>query len=639
MSVPLRLLLVEDSEDDILLIVRELRRGGYNLVYQRVDTDAAMNAALDGKQLDIIIADYAMPQFSGIAALHLFKEKGLDVPFIIVSGTIGEDVAVAAMKAGAHDYLHKDNLARLVPAVERELREAKVRRERAAAFEQIREQAALLDVTQDAIIVQDLAGHICYWNKSAERLYGWSAGEAVGHKASQLLFAKVSSDALPLTPDSSLLIQKGEWQGEFYQVTKDSQEIIVESRWKLMRDQEGQPKSILVVNTDITQKKQLETQFLRAQRLESIGTLAGGIAHDLNNVLSPILMGLEIIKMKLPDPESQKLLATLESSTQRGADIVRQVLAFARGLEGRHGNLQLKHLIQEILQMAQETFPKSIDIVAHTPKDLWVISGDATQLQQVLLNLCVNARDAMPHGGTLTIKTENVWLDEYYARMNIEAKAGPYVVLTVSDNGMGIPPGIIDKIFEPFFTTKPIGQGTGLGLSTVMAIVRSHGGFVNVYTELGKGTSFKVYLPADANRELDELEVEEDWMPSGGGELVLVVDDEASIRDIAKQTLETFGYRVMTADDGTEAVALFVQHKDEIKVTLVDMKMPIMDGFSTIRALRKIDPHVKIIAASGLAVGGGLGADSASFNAQAVLSKPYTADNLLKTLYRVLSTC
>lgn len=637
MSIPLRLLLVEDSEDDILLIVRELRRGGYNLVYERVDTDAAMSAALGEQQWDIVIADYAMPQFSGIAALQLLKGKGLDLPFIIVSGTIGEDVAVAAMKAGAHDYLQKDNLARLVPAVDRELREAKVRRERAAAFEQIREQAALLDVTQDAIIVQDLAGHICYWNKSAERLYGWIAQEAVGQKASQLLFAKVSSEPLPLTPDSSLLFQKGEWQGEFYQVTKDSQEIIVESRWKLMRDREGKPQSILVVNTDITQKKQLETQFLRTQRLESIGTLAGGIAHDLNNVLSPILMGLEIIKMKLPDPESQKLLATLESSTKRGADIVRQVLAFARGLEGKHASLQVKHIIQEIVQMAKETFPKTVEIVARTPKDLWLISGDATQLQQVLLNLCVNARDAMPNGGTLTIETENVWLDEYYARMNLEAKAGPYVVLTVSDNGMGIPPGIIDKIFEPFFTTKPIGQGTGLGLSTVMAIVRSHGGFVNVYSEMGKGTNFKIYVPADAKNELDELELDEDDMPSGGGELVLVVDDEASIRDIAKQTLETFGYRVMTADDGTEAVALYVQHKSEIQVALVDMKMPIMDGFSTIRALRKIDPHVKIIAASGLTLGGQT-AESANFNAQAVLPKPYTADNLLKTLYRVLSS-
>ncbi len=638
MSIPLRLLLVEDSEDDILLIMRELRRGGYNLIHERVDTDVALKIALQRQQWDMIIADYAMPQFSGIAALHLLKKEGLDLPFIIVSGTIGEDVAVAAMKAGAHDYLQKDNLARLVPAVERELREAMVRRERAAAFEYIREQAALLDVAQDAIIVQDLAGHICYWNKSAERLYGWTAREAIGQKASELMFANVSSEPLPFTSESTLLIHKGEWQGEFYQVTKGSQEIIVESRWKLMRDADGQPKSILVVNTDITQKKQLERQFLRTQRLESIGTLAGGIAHDLNNVLAPILMGLEIIKMRLPDPESQELLTTLESSTKRGADIVRQILAFARGLEGKHANLQVKHLVQEIVQMAKETFPKSIEIVVQTPKDLWVISGDGTQLQQVLLNLCVNARDAMPNGGTLKIETENVWLDEYYACMNLEAKAGPYVVLTVSDNGTGISPELINKIFEPFFTTKPIGQGTGLGLSTAIAIVRSHGGFVKVYSEMGKGTSFKVYLPTAAINELDQLEVEEDDMPSGGGELVLVVDDEASIRDIAKQTLETFGYRVMTADDGTDAVALYVQHKDEIRVAIVDMKMPIMDGFSTIRALRKINPQLKIIAASGLTFGDKSGAESASFNAQAVLPKPYTAENLLKTLYRVLST-
>lgn len=636
MRIPLRLLLVEDSEDDAMLLTRELRRGNYDPVYERVDTAAAMSEALDREQWEIVIADYAMPQFSGISALQVLQQKQLDLPFIIVSGTIGEDVAVGAMKAGAHDYLNKDNLARLVPAVERELREAKVRQERIVAQEQIREQAALLDVAQDAIIVQDLEDRICFWNKSAERLYGWTSQEVIGKKAAELLFADPTA-TLHLTPHPSLLTRKGEWQGELDQVTKEGEEIIVESRWRLMRDGSGQPKSVLVVNTDITEKKKLEIQFLRTQRLESIGTLAGGIAHDLNNVLAPILMGLEIIKMKLPDPESQKVLATLEASTKRGADIVRQVLAFARGLEGRHAELQVKHLVREIAHMATETFPKYIDIRVEIPVTPWVILGDATQLQQVLLNLCVNARDAMPNGGKLLIRAENVRLDENYARMHLEAKPGIYVLLTVTDTGMGIPPAIIDKIFEPFFTTKPVGQGTGLGLSTILGIVRSHGGFINVYSDVGKGTSFKVYLPADTKIELEDIEIEHDDMPSGGGELVMVIDDEASIRDIAKQTLETFGYKVITADDGSEAIALYVQQQVKVHVAIVDMKMPIMDGPATIRALRKLDPKVKIIAASGLTLGGQM-AEASTVNAQAVLPKPFTAENLLKTIYRVMSS-
>lgn len=636
MRIPLRLLLVEDSEDDAMLLTRELRRGNYDPVYERVDTAAAMSEALDREQWEIVIADYAMPQFSGISALQVLQQKQLDLPFIIVSGTIGEDVAVGAMKAGAHDYMNKDNLARLVPAVERELREAKVRQERIVAQEQIREQAALLDVAQDAIIVQDLEDRICFWNKSAERLYGWTSQEVIGKKAAELLFADPTA-TLHLTPHPSLLTRKGEWQGELDQVTKEGEEIIVESRWRLMRDGSGQPKSVLVVNTDITEKKKLEIQFLRTQRLESIGTLAGGIAHDLNNVLAPILMGLEIIKMKLPDPESQKVLATLEASTKRGADIVRQVLAFARGLEGRHAELQVKHLVREIAHMATETFPKYIDIRVEIPVTPWVILGDATQLQQVLLNLCVNARDAMPNGGKLLIRAENVRLDENYARMHLEAKPGIYVLLTVTDTGMGIPPAIIDKIFEPFFTTKPVGQGTGLGLSTILGIVRSHGGFINVYSDVGKGTSFKVYLPADTKIELEDIEIEHDDMPSGGGELVMVIDDEASIRDIAKQTLETFGYKVITADDGSEAIALYVQQQVKVHVAIVDMKMPIMDGPATIRALRKLDPKVKIIAASGLTLGGQM-AEASTVNAQAVLPKPFTAENLLKTIYRVMSS-
>lgn len=631
---PLRVLLVEDSEDDALLLLRELRRGGYKTIYERVETAAAWEAALGQSDWDLAIADYSLPHFSGIEALKLLKEKGIDLPFLIVSGTINEEMAVAAMKAGAHDYLMKDNLARLVPAVERELRDASVRRERKAAEEQIREQAALLEVAQDAIFVLDLQDSICFWNKSAERLYGFSATEALGCKAAFLLFAEPPSKYLDA---QQILAEKGEWQGEFHQLTKDKKSIIVESRWKLVRDCQGQPKSILVANTDITEKKQIQSQFLRAQRLESLGTLAGGIAHDLNNVLAPILLSVEILKNRFPDEKSLKILTSIEGSAQRGADIVRQVLAFARGVEGDRQELQLKHLIREIVQIAKGTFPKSIEIILNIPKDLWAISGDATQLQQVLLNLCVNARDAMPHGGILKIKSENIWIDENYARLHLNGKPGAYVLLTVSDTGTGIPPDLIDKIFEPFFTTKPVDRGTGLGLSTVLGIVKSHGGFINVSSKVGEGTTFQVYLPAIGKTDRQQTEIKSDKLPLGKGELVLVVDDEYSIRHIAKETLEDHGYRVLTAKDGAEAVALYLQHQKQVRVAVVDMKMPIMDGSATIHALRTINSQVKIIAVSGF-MAELKKIDLPSSSAEAVLQKPFTTPKLLKTLFQVLST-
>jgi len=350
--------------------------------------------------------------------------------------------------------------------------------ERKRAEEQIREQATLLDKSQDAILVVDMEGRILFWNKSANRLFGWTAAEAIGTKADILLFQQ----NLPQLEDAQNTVTfEGEWHGELQQVTKSGKEIIVESRWTLVQDEEEEPKSILIVNTDITEQKQLEAQFLRAQRMESIGTLAGGIAHDLNNVLTPIIASAQLLlQAKFNDEKKQRLLKTIETSAKRGAALVKQVLSFSRGVEGKRTIFQVRHLISEIKQIAKETFPKTIEFYMAIPQDLWAISGDSTQLHQVLMNLCVNARDAMPHGGTLSISAENLFIDENYARMNLEAETGFYIVISVADTGTGIPPEILDRIFEPFFTTKELGMGTGLGLSTVIGIVKSHGGFVDV---------------------------------------------------------------------------------------------------------------------------------------------------------------
>ncbi|MBD0364183.1 MAG: response regulator, partial [Coleofasciculus sp. C3-bin4] len=401
----------------------------------------------------------------------------------------------------------------------------------------------------------------------------------------------------------------------------------------LVQDEAKQPKSILVVNTDITEKKQLETQFLRAQRMESIGTLAGGIAHDLNNVLAPILMTAQLLETQLHDRQSQRLLPILIANAKRGAALVKQVLSFARGLEGQFTILQVRHLISEIKQIAQETFPKSITLCANISQYLGTVYGDATQLHQVLMNLCVNARDAMPFGGTLRISAQNFFIDENSARMHLDAKVGSYIVISIADTGTGIPPEILDRIFEPFFTTKDMGKGTGLGLSTVMGIVKSHGGFINVYSELGQGTQFKVYLPAAEAIQTEPTEDSE--FPKGHGELNLIVDDEPAIREITQTSLQAYNYKVLTASDGIEAVALYADRRDEISVVLTDMMMPSMDGPTTIRTLRKINPQVKIIAVSGLASSDKL-ATAVDIGVKTCLAKPFTVKELLETLQKVL---
>lgn len=520
--------------------------------------------------------------------------------------------------------------------------------ERKRAEEQVREQATLLDQSQDAILVLNMEGRILFWNKSANRLFGWTAFEALGTKVEKLLFKQTRSQ---LKAAQKTVALEGKWQGELHQLTKSSQEIIVESRWTLVRDVEGKPKSILVVNTDITKKKQLEAQFLRTQRMESIGTLAGGIAHDLNNVLTPIIASAQLLlaaqlnvlpeaepaarPCKLNDQKRQRLLMTVETSAKRGAALVKQVLSFSRGVEGKFTILQLRHLLLEIKQIAKETFPKAIEFFMDIPSELWAVSGDATQLHQVFMNLCVNARDAMPNGGILKLSAENLSIDQNYARMHLEAQVGPYIVITVADTGTGIPAEILDRIFEPFFTTKAQGVGTGLGLSTVVGIIKGHGGFVSVNSTVGVGTQFKVYLPAvqgTATPEPADLE-----LPPGQGELILVVDDEAAIRETTKTSLEMYNYKVLTASDGIEAIALYAQHKNDISAVLMDMMMPHMDGPTTIRTLQKINPQVNLIAFSGLVSSDKVNA-SLGTGVKAFLSKPYTAQELLKAINEVVSS-
>ncbi|HTJ78116.1 MAG TPA: PAS domain S-box protein [Rariglobus sp.] len=435
--------------------------------------------------------------------------------------------------------------------------------------------------------------------------------------------------------DKAIAGDATDWTAEYEYQRKDGSYAVVQDRGHILRDASGKGIRMVGGMTDVTEHKKLLSQYLRAQRMESIGTLAGGVAHDLNNVLAPILMSIELLGMSATDEASKRLLTTIEKSARRGADLVRQVLTFARGIEGSRVAIKIDHLIKDVARIAEETFNRSIKTQVSFSRDLWAINGDATQLHQVLLNLAVNARDAMPGGGTLAFGAENVTIDAQYAGTSRDARPGPHICLSVSDTGCGIPSELLENIFEPFFTTKDVGQGTGLGLSTVHAIVKSHSGFVTVYSEIGKGSMFKVYLPADPSLQAPSSVASESAVARGRGETILVVDDEVAILTITQQTLEAFGYRVLVAHDGAEAIAEYAQHRDIIAAVITDMVMPIMDGPATINALMRINPQVLIIAASGLNANGGV-AKVAGAGVKHFLPKPYTAEILLTALHNIL---
>jgi PAS domain S-box-containing protein len=505
----------------------------------------------------------------------------------------------------------------------------RIEHDRKQAEQTIRDQAALLDIASDAIFVRDLDHHILYWNQGAERLYGWQVAEAGGQKANELL----QENAGQVSEIMQTVRSRGEWRGELRKVTKTGKEVIVEGHWTLVQDEADQPKFILCVNTDITEKKQWESQFYHAQRLESLGTLASGIAHDLNNVLSPVLAIAQLLRRSPTDPERQsQMLQMLEESAKRGANLVQQIVTFARGTEGRRVPVQMTDLLQEVLTIVRQTFPKSISICSIMPTSgIGLISADPTQLHQVLMNLCVNARDAMPEGGALTLSVQNCTLDERLARLNRNIERGNYVLVTITYTGMGIPPEVRDLIFDPFFTTKPVSQGTGLGVSTALGIVRSHGGLLQLSTEVGQGTQFQVYLPMTQAPAVDHQLVEASLQ--GNGEGVLIVDDDLAVQSTQRFLLECYHYQILVATDGLEAIALYTEHQSAIQVVLLDVMMPNMDGIGAIRALRRINPAVKIIAISGLASN----RDAVlAAGATVFLAKPYSNEILLQTIAHLI---
>lgn len=504
--------------------------------------------------------------------------------------------------------------------------------ERKKVEEQILKQAALINIASNAFIVIDKNGSIDFWSHGAERLYGWKVNEIADKKITDLMFDQHHAQ---FNECIGIVLKTGKYQKELTQTNKTGQKFFVETLWTLVKGETDSAEMILIVNTDITERKNIEAQYFRAQRLESIGILASGIAHDLNNVLAPILTSIQSLKKRIMSENDGIILNTLEACTKRGAAVVNQVLMFARGIQSDTVVLRPQDLTNDIEKLVRETFPKSIKTSFNHQKDLWYINGDSTQLHQVLMNLVINARDAMPDGGTISIDLENFLADSKFAKAHLHSIEGPYVLITVSDTGTGIPPEYLNRIFEPFFTTKDVGKGTGLGLATCDSIIKNHNGFMSVYSEQGKGTSFKIYLPAICDDTRIDEEQYKTELRSGQGLKILLVDDEAAIREISKDVLETYGYSVTSAANGGDAFAIFNQNKAPFDLILTDLEMPVMNGLDFIRQVRKKDNKIKIIVSSGLFTEEKL-QEIADCDVKIFLPKPYTAEKLLSTIQDVL---
>lgn len=760
MANVLHTLIVEDSASDARLVVRQIERAGYEVRWERVDAPDALKAALVQQTWDVILCDYSMPDFGGNDALEIVRASGRDIPFIFVSGTMGEDIAVEAMKAGAHDYVVKGNLKRLVSAIERELREAANRRTRREAEEALRESQQILagilnaipvrvfwkdknlvylgcnaafardagfaepkdiigkddyqmgwrdraelyrgddrrviesgcakllieeplttpegniltlltskvplrdsqgeiagvlgtymDITErkqvedsharlamaveqaaETIVITDANATILHVNPAFEKITGYTRAEVIGQNSRVLKGGK--HDAEFYRRMWAVLTAGEVWSGHLINKRKDGTLYEEDATISPVRNAAGKIANYVAVKRDVTEQKKLEAQVLRSQRLESIGALAGGVAHDINNALAPIMMASELLRLEFPDAASS-YLDLVQAAAKRGADMVKQLLTFAKGAEGERLLVQPKHLLKEMQKLITSTFPKNIQLQTRFAKDLRTILGDATQLHQVLLNLCVNARDAMPNGGTLTLEGENMELDTAQANTVPEAKSGRYVVLRVEDTGTGIPPEIFERIFEPFFTTKGPEKGTGLGLSTVIGIVKSHGGFVRVYSTPEQGSTFAVHLPACGSGGGDTAmltKVETTFR--GRGETILVVDDEASVRNVLRAVLTKLNFKVLTASDGTAALVQVTEQQTELRAVITDLHMPHMDGLAFVRVLKSRSPQAGIILISGR-LDEREANEFKELGVNTVLEKPFTQEKLVAALKAV----
>ena len=632
MGVPIRLLLVEDSEDDALLLLRELKRGGYEPTHERVATEAGLAAALDRQSWDLVIGDHSMPGFSGIAALVLVRGRGLDVPFICVSGTITEDMAVAAMKAGASDWVSKSQLKRLVPAVDRELREAKGRatlRATEASYGTMVEQAPV------GIYRSTPEGNLLAVNAALVRLLGYdSTDEVLGLTMGRDVYADPAERQRLVDRDTYTDREYDEVEATWKR--KDGRLLTVQLSVRASRNAARRVEYYETFVRDVTEQRRLQTQLVQSQKMEAVGRLAGGIAHDFNNLLTVITTSCDLLLEDLDakDPKREDV-DQVRKAADGAAALTRQLLAFSRQQVLTPQVVNLGDVVYGVEKMLRRVIGEDVDLVTVLGADAGAVKADVGQLEQVLMNLAVNARDAMPTGGKLTIETANVEHDPDYAREQEAAPVSRFVMLAVSDTGTGMDEATKARIFEPFFTTKELGKGTGLGLATVYGIVRQSGGFIWVYSEPGLGTTFKIYLPqVDAAAQAGTATTAPG--PSRQGtETVLLVEDAAAVRSVIHEALARQGYTVLEAPNGGEALAIAARHPGPIHLLLTDVVMPGLSGRQLADQLARGRPDTKVLYTSGY-TNDAVVRHGVLESGIAYLQKPFTLDGLARKVREVL---
>lgn len=599
----IKILHLEDSPADAEVIQDKLASGGLNCEIIVVNNKQHFESALAEGQYDIVLADFNVPGYEGFSALQRARELQPNIPVIMISGALKEDDAILCLQFGAMDYVLKQRLERLPAAVIRALDEADADTQRRIADEALRESEERFrqlaeQSTEGFWFVELNPLRFIYWSTVAERISGISNQAILDDPNAWMTVCHPEDMPAVLQSWGIVLAARADkFEREFRVIHPDGS-----IRWVLLagtgiKNPEGMIIRYGGTIKDISERKQMESHSLRTQRLESIGTLAGGVAHDLNNALAPIMMIVDLLRKKNPD--SAEMLDTVYASAKRGADMVKQLLTFARGVEGERLLIQPAHILKDLRKIIISTFPKNIEVVTNFGTDLWPIQGDSTQLHQVLLNLCVNARDAMPKGGTLTLEAVNVVIDSTEASTMHGSTPGQFVLCRVIDTGLGMDPAILDRIFEPYFTTKTLDKGTGLGLSTTLGILQSHGGFIHVHSVLGQGSTFAVYLPVSGSTEGTGAPVREEAEFHGNGELILIVDDEAAIRSALRDVLMEMNFQSISASDGTEALARVAERKQDLRLVITDLHMPNMEGDAFVKVVRHMIPDVPIIVNSG----------------------------------------
>jgi PAS domain S-box-containing protein len=589
----MRILHLEDNAGDAASTRRHLLAAWPEAeIFACADTSKVGLILLRSANFDVVLSDLRIGGASGMAVLELVRQMSPDTPVIFLAASVDEESALNAFLAGAADCLFKDRIQLLVPAIRRAIAHREERARARQLERQCGSQTEMLERALDVIIVEEPDGRISFWNRAAEQLLGWQAREAIGRRLKSFAGADVAS---ALSAAARATSEKGEWRGEMALTSKDGKAVTFDFRRTLVRDRDGRPLAQLSIGNDLTGTRQLEEQLYRAQRMESISLLAAGIAHDLNNVLTPIIMALGLLKHDLREPSQVRIMSTLEKSADRGASLVRQLLSFMQGTPSAAQAFDVNNAIREIGSVIRDTFPPSIELCGNSADGLWMVKAQGTHLHQVLLNLAVNARDAMPEGGKLEISARNVSLTEEQARLLRSGRSGDFVVVTVADTGTGIRPEDRDRIWEPFFTTKPEGMGTGLGLPTVRGIVTRYKGFVDLDSAVGSGTCFRVYFPAVTGSVPDEGPPVAPASERGNGENVLVIDGSREVLDLTATVLSRYGYRTATVADGLGGAALFQKDTSQFSVVVSDLQAPGLSGRRLGLALRKLNPDVRLV--------------------------------------------